>query len=373
MRHFAAVLLALSWVVGFPQSAQAQKRIALLIGNQSYQQAVGPLRNPHNDIRIVSDALAKVDFDVLALLKDARRHEILLAVRDFADKLKDAGPEAIGFLYYAVHGVASEGQNYLIPVDVEQPNSRMIGVMGVTQAEILNTLKTIAPEALHYLVFDACRNNLGGGRGPRGFEPIRARGGVLIAFAAEPGATASDEGDKAGPYATALAAELVKSGQTDLEMFNGVGIAVRGSTRGDQTPWVENGILRQPRVQFGISLAKAAEPLLPPLTSAARAPEVECDRLAAFADDPEAVVRGVKFDEIQAEPAKRACSLARSQYPAEMRFVFQLARAYLASQDPTPAKELLEQLAANGYLAAFNGLGFTFIRGIGVAKDRAVA
>src|SRR5262245_38570441 len=179
MRVLAAVLLALVCELGaLSQPAMAQKRIALLIGNQGYQQAVGPLNNPHNDTRIVGAALAKVGFEVLAPMKDAKRAQILFAVRDFAEKLKDAGHDAIGFLYYAGHGVASEGQNYLMPVDVEEPSGRMISVMGITQAEILNTLKNIAPQALHYLVLDACRTNLRGERGSRGFVPERARGGV---------------------------------------------------------------------------------------------------------------------------------------------------------------------------------------------------
>ena len=95
MRFLAAVFLALGCMLGAQsQPAQAQKRIALLIGNQGYQQAVGPLKNPHNDIRIVGEALAKVGFEVLPLVRDAKRHEVLLAVRDLAEKLKGAGPEA---------------------------------------------------------------------------------------------------------------------------------------------------------------------------------------------------------------------------------------------------------------------------------------
>ncbi len=45
------------------QPATAEPRLALLIGNQGYAKAVGPLKNPHNDIALVGKAaLGKVGF-----------------------------------------------------------------------------------------------------------------------------------------------------------------------------------------------------------------------------------------------------------------------------------------------------------------------
>jgi uncharacterized caspase-like protein len=43
--------------------AQAEKRIALLIGNKDYKVGVGSLTNPLNDIRIVGDALKSGGFE----------------------------------------------------------------------------------------------------------------------------------------------------------------------------------------------------------------------------------------------------------------------------------------------------------------------
>src|SRR5215813_1385563 len=83
-------------------------------------------------------------------------------------------------------------------------------------------LRNEAPNAAHYLVLDACRNTLQGARGGKGFVPVGQQSGVLIAFATEPGKTATDLGQRGGPYATALAAELVKPDQNDLLMFHRV-------------------------------------------------------------------------------------------------------------------------------------------------------
>ena len=102
---FAIILLAL-----LSSMAHAEKRIALLIGNKDYKAGVGALANPLNDIRVVAEALRAVGFEVLKPAQNARRADMLIAIRDFASKLKAAGPDAVGFLYYSGHGIASAGR-----------------------------------------------------------------------------------------------------------------------------------------------------------------------------------------------------------------------------------------------------------------------
>ncbi|MBI1385813.1 MAG: SUMF1/EgtB/PvdO family nonheme iron enzyme [Rhizobiales bacterium] len=246
-----------------PARAEASgPRFALLIANQDYQPGVGALRNPHNDIRIVGEALRKVGFEVLEPVRDGTRVTILLAVNDFAARLAAAGPNATGFLYYSGHGIASDGENYIIPTDVPEPSTRLLRVSGVRQSEILDILRTEAPRAAHYLVLDACRNELRGDRGGKGFLPVQQRSGALIAFAAAPGRTASDRGDGSGPYAAALAAELVVPGQSDLIMFHNVRLRVLDATGNDQEPWTLDGIRRRERLQFA-GRAEAAPAGLP--------------------------------------------------------------------------------------------------------------
>jgi formylglycine-generating enzyme required for sulfatase activity len=231
--------------------AQAEKRIALLIGNKDYKAGVGALANPLNDIRIVGEALKAVGFEVLKPTQNATRAAMLRAILEFAAKLKAAGPDAVGFLYYSCHGIASAGENYLIPIDVEEPSTVELSVQGVKHSEVLAILRGEAPNAAHYLVLDACRNNLQGARGGKGFVPVGQQSGVLVAFATEPGKTASDTGQGSGPYAAALAAELVKPRQNDLLMFHNVRVAVMDKTNRDQVPWTEDGIQRRQRVLFG--------------------------------------------------------------------------------------------------------------------------
>jgi hypothetical protein len=61
----------------FPSLACAQARIALRIGNRACDASVGVLKNAHNDIAVVGEALARQGFEVLPPLNDAKRSAIL--------------------------------------------------------------------------------------------------------------------------------------------------------------------------------------------------------------------------------------------------------------------------------------------------------
>jgi hypothetical protein len=50
----AAIVLVL--LADLPSVAHAEKHYALLIGNEAYAPAIGPLANPHNDVALLEQA-----------------------------------------------------------------------------------------------------------------------------------------------------------------------------------------------------------------------------------------------------------------------------------------------------------------------------
>ena len=203
--------------------AHAQERLALLIGNQNYSDQVGRLKNPHADIDLVGAALTKVGFKITAI-KDADYATMLKAAKTFASQVRDAGPGAVSFFYYSGHGAADPKTqvNYLIPVDAPPAEDPSLWDNSVELRDVIDKLSTSAPNATHYVVFDACRDELqlkpstSKGMGQRssekGFVPMAQTSGLLIAYSTAPTKTASDEGEKGGPYARVLAEELVRPG-----------------------------------------------------------------------------------------------------------------------------------------------------------------
>src|SRR5262245_90423 len=107
-----ALVVALVGSVFAASSAQADRRIALVIGNGAYTQAA-PLSNPANDARAVAAALERLGFEVVSGF-DMSNADLRKAVRSFADKLVGAD---VALFFYAGHGLQVAGENYLIPVD----------------------------------------------------------------------------------------------------------------------------------------------------------------------------------------------------------------------------------------------------------------
>ena len=132
---------------------------------------------------------------------------------------------------------------------------------------------------MHFVVFDACRNELllPEKSASKGLVPIPTPDGMIVGFASAFGATASDVGQGSGPYAKALAAELVKPGQSHLDLFQNVREAVARATGNKQRPYELNGL--SSRVRLGPEAASVAAkdvirppaappPVTPPSTSA---------------------------------------------------------------------------------------------------------
>jgi hypothetical protein len=250
MKALATVFLALALCLGaFAESAHAQRRLALLIGNATYNTKVGPLKNPHNDAAAVGRSLEAVGFKI-TVVKDASRREVLSAVKTFGDQLAQEGSDAIGFFYYSGHGISrpEDRANYLVPVDLKDTDSSDFWFDAVKLDDVLAELERLAPSAAHFVVFDACRNELKlpvKSMARLGFTAVTERTGMYIAFATSPGTVASDQGAVSGPYAGALAAELVRPGQDHLQLFQNVKEGVYSTTGHRQLPWASDGMVKR--------------------------------------------------------------------------------------------------------------------------------
>lgn len=212
-------------------SAQRQiseARHALVIGIGSY--AKGVLKNPLNDASDMADLYKDLGYQVYtdgALINIGLR-EMRAAIEDFASSLPD-GASAV--FYFAGHGIASGGDNYLLPVDFKDPfdqdieftRQQLPGYLkrnAVGLQTIVNIAQVLNPEGKNIFLLDACRNNpLGetrGGGGSQGLQPIkidRAAKGVFIGYAAEPGKTAEDNRSSRNGTYTAQLLQAIRQNQ----------------------------------------------------------------------------------------------------------------------------------------------------------------
>jgi hypothetical protein len=161
------------------------------------------------------------------------------AIKRHAAAVRREGQGTVSLLYYSGHGAADPDTrtNYLIPVDVAEADDADLWNVSLNLNTIVEGLRTQSPEATHYVVFDACRNELKLTRKgtkaltEKGFVPIAYTPGVMVAYATAPGRTAADTGNGGGPYARALADELVKPGIEAMTMFRRVVLRVQPGDR----------------------------------------------------------------------------------------------------------------------------------------------
>src|SRR5262249_50377627 len=88
-----------------PEAALADKRVALVVGNSSYQ-AVPQLPNPSGDAAAVAKMLRDAGFDTVDIQINLENLEFKRAIRKFESEADRAD---IAVIYYAGHGLEIAG------------------------------------------------------------------------------------------------------------------------------------------------------------------------------------------------------------------------------------------------------------------------
>jgi uncharacterized caspase-like protein len=246
MRRFAASVVALLAVCLANQPALAGKRVALVIGNSSYQN-VAALTNPVNDAAAVAEMFKNASFDVVESRRDLTSQEMRRALRDFGDKARGAD---IAVIYFAGHGLEVDGTNYVVPVDAVLERDADVD----DEAVSLNRILVAAEPAtkLRLIILDACRDNPFAkkmkrtvaarslGRGLVGVEANKPN--TFIAFAAKEGSTAADGDGRNSPFSTALLKHLTTPGLDIRKAFGYVRDDVMSATGNQQEPYTTNSL-----------------------------------------------------------------------------------------------------------------------------------
>ena len=215
-RRSAAVLsIALTLVTAVASAAAEAKRLALVIGNDTYQSAT-PLHNARSDAEAVARTLKSVGFDV-TLRKDVTLKQLKEALRTFKAQIS-GGDEAV--FYYSGHGVQFEGTNYLIPTDLSPQNQEQVADESVPLQRVLDDLHD-QKARFALAIVDACRDNpfksTGRAIGGRGLAPVTAATGEMVLYSAGAGQEALDrlgpsDSSPNGVFTRVLIREIAKPG-----------------------------------------------------------------------------------------------------------------------------------------------------------------
>ena len=232
----------------------AGQRVALVVGNSAYvHQPVLP--NPGADARGIAAVLSSLGFEhgQVEPLLDLNLRQLLLAVRAFGERARDA---EVAVVYFSGHGLQlsqSDGtESYLLPVDAELLDARDVPHQALSVRELLF-------EAGHtqggvVVLLDACRNNPAvarmAGMGTRGatrsgLVPMAQNSlplGVLVSYATSGGEVSYDGSGRNSPYATALMKHLPTPERDVAQVLRRVRVDVLQSTGGKQKPEIVDNL-----------------------------------------------------------------------------------------------------------------------------------
>jgi len=247
--RYLTVILCLICMLFTADAAKADRRVAFVVGNGAYKN-VAQLPNPPIDAKAMAAVLRNVGFDVVEgtnLTRDTMTEKLL----DFGKKAQGAD---VAVFFYAGHGIAIGGTNYLLPIDADIKSEMDVKLGAAINIDL--TLDQTMSDAKVKLVFlDACRDNpfaakIKSNSATRsvsvqsGLAEMKSGEGTLIAFATGPGQTALDgqEGTNS-PFTRALIAHITSPGVEIQQAMTEVRAQVNEETNKGQLPWGHTNLI----------------------------------------------------------------------------------------------------------------------------------
>src|SRR6201994_97182 len=236
------LLVSLFCMIFSAESALADKRVAFVVGNGAYKN-VAQLPNPPVDSKAMAAVLRNVGFEVVEginLTRDKMTEKLL----DFGKRAQGAD---VAVFFYAGHGIAISGTNYLLPVDADIKSEMDVKLGAAINIDL--TLDQTMGDAKVKLVFlDACRDNPFAAKIKQtatrsvsvgqGLAEMKSGEGTLIAFATGPGQTALDGTDgQHSPFTRALIKHITEPGIEIQQAMTQVRAEVNDETNKGQLPW----------------------------------------------------------------------------------------------------------------------------------------
>ncbi|MCE8005978.1 caspase family protein [Aestuariivita sp.] len=222
------------------------KRTALLVGNSQYSE-LAYLKNPVNDIKIVSDSLKSVGYEVF-VVPDVDIDRMLELCVQFSEKVRLLPPDSEVIFYYAGHAIQHMGENYLLPISMREKDVQWLDRSAVSLTWLQS--KLVVPSVPHtrMIFVDGCRNypftaQVRGGH--RGLAASSSPQNTLIAYSTSPGQVALDGLGQHSPYAASLCQNIGQHREPIEVILRRVRNDVHAVTSGAQVPWDHSALMKE--------------------------------------------------------------------------------------------------------------------------------
>jgi Caspase domain len=277
LRQLLIYVLCLVVSAMFANAAEAERRVALVVGISAYTNAP-TLPNTINDSNAIAALLKSIGFEVVISRNDLGVVDFKRTVREFLITAENAD---VAVVYYAGHGIEVGGTNYLIPVDARLSRDYDVDDEAIALDRIIWALQPV--RRLRLILLDACRDNpfaaklRSAGRTP-------ARGGLakldevgadtLVAYAAKAGSISYDGDNVNSPFAIALLRHLAEPGVDVRIALGRVYDEVTAMTGGRQEPFIYGSLGGATISLVPLPDATRVAPVPPPVAAAPTSPPV---------------------------------------------------------------------------------------------------
>jgi hypothetical protein len=316
--------------ISLAHAASAEPRVALVVGQSAYR-TVPALPNAENDGKRMAELLTNAGFEVTAA-PDLSQNDMRQTISDFAAKVAASGPDTIALVFYAGHGLQIDGENYLVPIDVDPKREADIPLQAVRLNDLLNTLGAL-PTRMRIIMLDACRNNpfptlnQTAGRGLAIVDTKAGAPGSFISYSTSPGAEAEDGAGADSPYTTAVLSVAKQPNLPIEEAFKRVRIAVSQATDGRQIPWESSSLTTEFKFFGGDTGQPAATA---PKSSSTAMRSLDDWRKDLQGKEPKVAYELVIADDSVAAYEAFTTLFAQSSYTPRMRSLLERRREMLA-------------------------------------------
>ena len=215
-----------------------EKRIALVIGNEAYDDERMRLTCPSNDANAVAARYRQLGFDEVILRKNLPKKEMQALINGFRSKSMNYDAVVV---YYSGHGVQVNQINYMIPTDFDFSN----GSVTNDCVAVTYLLRDLGEDRMKIVVYDACRTQ----PKPKGdITDIDVLNNVntFIAYASSVGQPSYEDSDSPNSIYTAAFLKVLDEPNLKLgDVFSKVNRIVRQKTSNmnvKQVPYIEGSV-----------------------------------------------------------------------------------------------------------------------------------
>lgn len=215
------------------------KKIALCIGNDDYY-LLTKLKCAVADAKSVAQELCNLGFET-SFESNLNRDSLFRAVCSFLDKIESAD---VVLIYYAGHGFQIDGDNILLPTDINtNDRAEIVKSNSYPLSMLMDKLKDY-PDKTKIIILDACRDEFSYRGSFKGFAPFSVPQGSVIEFSTSPGQSSKENIRKGHGYYTEALLKYLSLPRVPIETtFKKVREFLFANTNGTQISWEHSSLV----------------------------------------------------------------------------------------------------------------------------------